>query len=124
MIVNGPIGTTRNLLSKDSFGDLEAHFEFLVPKGSNSGVKFEGLYEIQIVDSYGVAKPTASHCGGIYPRAELLPRYHYLDEGTPPQRQRREARSASGRRSTSSSAHPGSTPTARRSPTPASSRWS
>ena len=58
-IVNGKTGKTRNLLSSQDFGDLEAHFEFLVPKGSNSGVKFEGFYEIQIADSFGVKKPTA-----------------------------------------------------------------
>jgi Domain of Unknown Function (DUF1080) len=83
-LVNGKTGKTRNLLTRQDFGDLEAHFEFLVPKGSNSGVKFEGFYEIQIADSFGVAKPTASHCGGIYPRAEMLPRYHHIDDGTPP----------------------------------------
>jgi hypothetical protein len=77
-------GKTRNLLTKQDFGDLEAHFEFLIPKGSNSGVKFETLYEIQIDDSFGVAKPTASDCGGIYPRAEMLPRYHHIDVGVPP----------------------------------------
>jgi hypothetical protein len=84
VIVNGPSGRTRNLLSQEKFGDLEADFEFMIPKGSNSGVKFQGLYEIQIFDSFGVAKPTANHNGGIYPRAELLPRYHYLDQGVPP----------------------------------------
>jgi hypothetical protein len=83
-LVNGATGKSRNLVTKQDFTDLEAHFEFLIPKGSNSGVKFQGLYEIQIIDSFGIAKPTASHCGGIYPRAELLPRYHYLDQGTPP----------------------------------------
>jgi hypothetical protein len=84
VIYNGPTGKTKNIVTKQKFGDIEAHFEFNVPKGSNSGVKFEGLYEIQIADSWGVKKPTASHSGGIYPRAELLPRYHYLDEGYPP----------------------------------------
>jgi hypothetical protein len=83
-LVNGVTGKTRNLLSKADFRDIEAHFEFQVPKGSNSGVKFETFYEIQIDDSFGVAKPTASHCGGIYPRAEMLPRYHHIDEGIPP----------------------------------------
>jgi Domain of Unknown Function (DUF1080) len=83
-LVNGKTGKTRNLLTAQNFADLEAHFEFLVPKGSNSGVKFEGFYEIQIADSFGVKKPTASECGGIYPRAEMLPRYHHIDEGTPP----------------------------------------
>jgi hypothetical protein len=84
LLVNGAIGRAKNLLTKADFGDVEAHFEFQIPKGSNSGVKFETVYEIQISDSYGVAKPTASHSGGIYPRAERLPRYHHIDEGIPP----------------------------------------
>jgi hypothetical protein len=83
-LMNGATGKTQNLLSRQDFQDVEAHFEFLIPKGSNSGVKFEGLYEIQIADSFGVAKPTASHSGGIYPRAEMLPRYHHIDDGVPP----------------------------------------
>ncbi|MHB1556211.1 MAG: family 16 glycoside hydrolase [Isosphaeraceae bacterium] len=73
VILNGRGGRTTNLFTRDSFGDVEVHFEFLVPKGSNSGVKFEALYEIQIVDSHGVARPKATHSGGIYPRAELRP---------------------------------------------------
>ncbi|MFN4261442.1 MAG: DUF1080 domain-containing protein [Gemmataceae bacterium] len=81
---NGPKGRTRDLLSKTKFGDIEAHVEFLIPKGSNSGVKFQGLYEIQIHDSHHVEKPDGTHCGGIYPRAELLPRYHHIDKGIAP----------------------------------------
>jgi hypothetical protein len=84
VLVNGPKGRTRNLLSKQKFGDIESHIEFLIPERSNSGVKFEGLYEIQILDSYGVQTPKATDCGGIYPRAELKPTYHYLDDGVPP----------------------------------------
>jgi hypothetical protein len=84
VLINGKSGRTANLLSQGNFGDLEAHFEFLIPKGSNSGVKFAGLYEIQIADSFSVAKPTADHSGGVYPRAELLPRYHHIDKGIPP----------------------------------------
>lgn len=84
VIYNGPKGRAVNLFTKQSFGDVELHLEFLVPKGSNSGVKLESVYEIQIFDSYGVKKATASHSGGVYPRAELLPRYHHIDEGYPP----------------------------------------
>jgi hypothetical protein len=84
VLVNGPAGKTTNLLTKHNFGDVESHFEFLIPKGSNSGVKFEGFYEIQIFDSFGVSKLTGSSCGGIYPRAEMLPRYHHIDEGIAP----------------------------------------
>jgi hypothetical protein len=84
ILVNGPKGRTRNLLSKQKFGDIEAHVEFMIPQKSNSGVKFEGLYEIQIFDSWGVKNPTANDCGGIYPRAEMKPQYHHIDKGTPP----------------------------------------
>jgi len=83
--VNGPTGKTNNLVTRAAFGDVELKLEFNVPTGSNSGVKLQGLYEIQIFDSFGVpaAKFNASGMGGIYPRAELLPRYHHIDEGFP-----------------------------------------
>jgi hypothetical protein len=84
IIVNGPTGRTRNLVTTRSFGDVELHAEFFVPKGSNSGIKLEGVYEIQIADSHGVATPTASHTGGIYPRSEMKPVYHHIDKGYPP----------------------------------------
>jgi hypothetical protein len=85
VFVNGPKGKTTNLITRDSFGDLEAHVEFCVPKGSNSGVKFHSVYEIQIFDSWKSArKPSGSDCGGIYPRALLLPKYHHIDEGIAP----------------------------------------
>jgi hypothetical protein len=83
VLFNGPKGT-RNLVSKQKFTDVEAHVEFLIPKGSNSGVKFMGLYEIQIVDSHGRKELTGDSCGGIYPRAEEKPRYHHIDKGVPP----------------------------------------
>jgi hypothetical protein len=74
----------RNLVSKATFGDVEVHVEFLIPHRSNSGVKFEGLYEIQIFDSYGAKKLSGDSCGGIYPRAELTPKYHHIDDGIAP----------------------------------------
>ena len=84
VLVNGKKGRARDLLSKREFGDVEVHVEFVIPKGSNSGVKLQGLYEIQICDSWGLKRPKGSDCGGIYPRAELKPKYHYLDKGVPP----------------------------------------
>jgi len=70
VILNGPTGRTRNILSKAEFGDVRAHIEFMVPKGSNSGVYFMGRYEIQVYDSYGVEKGQypGIECGGIYER--------------------------------------------------------
>jgi hypothetical protein len=68
VLYNGPKGRTVNIFSKPEHGDCEAHVEFMVPKGSNSGVYFQGRYEIQILDSWGVEKPTSGDCGGIYER--------------------------------------------------------
>lgn len=66
--VNGPRGRTRHLVTKAEHGDGRAHIEFMVPKGSNSGVYFQGRYEIQVFDSFGVKEPRHSDCGGIYQR--------------------------------------------------------
>ncbi len=84
VMTNARRDRTPNLITKRSYGDLEVSLEFNIPRGSNSGIKFEGLYEIQILDSYGVEHPKGTDCGGIYPRAQLLPKYHYLDAGHPP----------------------------------------
>ncbi|MDP6358604.1 MAG: DUF1080 domain-containing protein [Planctomycetota bacterium] len=68
VIYNGPRGRTRNLLSKIEHGDIEAHIEFMVPKGSNSGIYFMGRYEIQVLDSYGRKTVKHGDAGGIYQR--------------------------------------------------------
>lgn len=68
VLINGPDGKTKHLLTKEEFGDVEAHIEFMVAKESNSGIYFQGRYEIQILDSYGVENPTYTDCGGIYQR--------------------------------------------------------
>ena len=82
---NGVKGRTANLYSKQTFADIELHMEFNIPKGSNSGIKFHGHYEIQIDDSFGRKEVSGEHCGGIYPRAEIQKgRYTHLDKGIPP----------------------------------------
>lgn len=82
--VNGLEGRASNLVTKEKYTDLEAHVEFLVAKGSNSGVKMMGLYEIQIHDSHDAKELKGDHCGGVYPRGENKPRYHTIDNGIPP----------------------------------------
>jgi sugar phosphate isomerase/epimerase len=67
-IINGPNGNAPNLHTKQNFSDCIAHIEFMVPKGSNSGVYFMSRYEIQVFDSFSVKEPTHSDCGGIYQR--------------------------------------------------------
>src|SRR5262245_9403490 len=66
MMVNDPKGKTVNLISEMEHGDIEAHVEFVVPKNSNSGVYFQGRYEIQVLDSWGVKEPKYGDCGGVY----------------------------------------------------------
>lgn len=83
--INGATGKTEHLVSKESFGDIELHIEFLLPEGSNSGIYFQSRYEIQIFDSYGVENPEHSDCGGIYQRwDESKPKKEKGYEGIPP----------------------------------------
>jgi hypothetical protein len=81
VLVNGN-GRTVNLFSRLEHGDVEAHVEFLVPRGSNSGVYLQGRYEVQIFDSHGVAEPKHSDCGGIYQRWREAEKKGF--EGRPP----------------------------------------
>jgi sugar phosphate isomerase/epimerase len=68
-LVNGPTGKTVNLFSQREFGDLRAHVEFVMAKDSNSGVYFQGRYEVQIYDSWQKASEYPGiECAGIYQR--------------------------------------------------------
>ena len=68
VLVNGAKGKTVNLITIAQHADVEAEVEFVVPQGSNSGVYFMGLYEIQILDSFGKPNDMLEYgdCGGIY----------------------------------------------------------
>lgn len=81
---NGPKGIARDLYTKEKFGAIEVRLEFNLCKGSNSGIKFHGHYELALQDSFGKKMPDGTDCGGIYPRAELKPRYHHIDKGSAP----------------------------------------
>src|SRR5690625_615896 len=63
-------GTDRGgqILTELQHGDLELKLEFLVPKGSNSGLYFQERYEVQIRDSWRVEEPSFQDTGGIYER--------------------------------------------------------
>ena len=89
VLVNGAKGRTVNLLTEAEHGDVEAHIEFVVPKGSNSGVYFMGRYEMQVFDSWGVAKPKSGDCGGIYascsePKPDFAGRGPEVNASRPP----------------------------------------
>ena len=65
---SGPGG---DLVTEREFGDCEVHVEFMVPKGSNSGVYLMGRYEVQVLDSFGKkdADLKPGDVGGIYQAA-------------------------------------------------------
>ena len=68
-MLNGPNGRTANFMTDQKFGDVELYLEFMIAKGSNSGVYLHGLYEVQIFDSWGSTEEmTTSDCGAIYHR--------------------------------------------------------
>ncbi len=64
---------TGDIKSEKSFGDHTLHLEFNLPlmpeaKGqarANSGVYLNGVYEVQVLDSYGLT-PQTNDCGAIY----------------------------------------------------------
>ena len=57
-----------NIYTDQKFKDLEFYAEYKIPAGGNSGVFLRGLYEIQIIDDYGVPvdKPKDSGNGGLW----------------------------------------------------------
>ena len=85
VLVNGEEGNRPSLVTKRrDYRDVEVHVEFMIAKGSNSGVIFHGNYEIQIRDTHGVRKPGPGDCGGIYPQAGAEPTYHHIGGGAAP----------------------------------------
>lgn len=74
-----------NLFTAWEHGDIELDIEFMTPKGSNSGIYFQGRYEIQLLDSWQVKEPQHSDCGGLYQRwDESKPEGEKGFEGRPP----------------------------------------
>lgn len=46
-------GGGTDIFTEEKFGDGRFEVEFMIPKGSNSGIYLMGEYEVQILDSYG-----------------------------------------------------------------------
>jgi len=74
-----------HLITRQQFGDIELELDFMMPKGSNSGIYLQGRYEVQLFDSWGNIDPTYADCGGIYQRwDEKRPGNMKGYEGIPP----------------------------------------
>lgn len=69
ILLNTPDKTTRdNLFTSFEHGDIEMELDVMMPIQSNSGLYFQGRYEVQLFDSWGVKNPQHSDIGGIYQR--------------------------------------------------------
>lgn len=55
-----------NLTTKMEHGDMTLEFDFMMAKGSNSGIYLQSRYEVQLFDSWGVKIPKYSDVGGLY----------------------------------------------------------
>jgi len=64
----GKYGRQYDLLTNFEHGDADVEFDFMMAKGSNSGLYLQGRYEIQLFDSWGVRQPHAHDVGAIYER--------------------------------------------------------
>ncbi len=78
-LVDGQYLGATNPVTKQQFGDHSLHIEFRTPfmpeaRGQargNSGVYLQGRYELQVLDSFGLAGKN-NECGGIYTIAEPI----------------------------------------------------
>jgi 3-keto-disaccharide hydrolase/PA14 domain len=69
VLVNIPDESNKDhLFTTFEHGDMDLELDFLLPKGSNSGLYFQGRYEVQLFDSWNKEIAESSDCGGIYER--------------------------------------------------------
>jgi hypothetical protein len=80
-IVDGAmVVSAGNILTKQNYGDCQLHVEFRTPdmpnaKGQakgNSGIGLQGIYEVQVLDSYGIKIPGKGDAGSVYNQAAPL----------------------------------------------------
>ena len=70
ILVNNP---TKKNKGKDLFtnfehGDIDLELDYMMAKGSNSGIYLQGRYELQLADSCGATDRSAASNGGVYER--------------------------------------------------------
>lgn len=58
----------KDLYTKLEHGDIDLELEYMIAKGSNSGIYLQGQYELQLLDSWGKKTPRSADNGGIYER--------------------------------------------------------
>ncbi|GAA4449730.1 hypothetical protein GCM10023189_09300 [Nibrella saemangeumensis] len=72
MLVNLPspkqTGMQYDLLTNLEHGDLDLEMDYMMAKGSNSGVYLQGRYEVQLMDSWGDKTARVGGNGSVYER--------------------------------------------------------
>ncbi|WP_339709709.1 family 16 glycoside hydrolase [uncultured Kriegella sp.] len=67
VLINLPDDAKKDHLFTDfEHGDIELELDVMMPVNSNSGLYFQGRYEVQLFDSWGKKEPEYSDIGGIY----------------------------------------------------------
>ena len=69
ILVNDLSGKSKDqLFTIIEHGDIDLELDFMMEKGTNSGLYLQGRYEVQLYDSWGVKDPKYLDCGAIYER--------------------------------------------------------
>ncbi|UJH90687.1 DUF1080 domain-containing protein [Antarcticibacterium sp. 1MA-6-2] len=69
ILVNDPENKAgQDLYTKDQYGNIDLKVDYMMAKGSNSGIYFQGQYELQLKDSWGLTAITSGENGGVYQR--------------------------------------------------------
>lgn len=55
-----------DLVTDEKFGNFTIRYEYLVPKGANSGLYLRGRHEVQILDDGDAAQPSVASNGSLY----------------------------------------------------------
>ena len=58
----------KDLYTEFEHGDIDLELDYMMAKGSNSGIYLQGRYELQLEDSWGVQHATSANNGGVYER--------------------------------------------------------
>lgn len=61
-------GKNEDIFTNMEHGDIDLSVDFMMPRGSNSGIYLQGRYEIQLLDSWGKQALTSGDLGAIYER--------------------------------------------------------
>lgn len=85
ILANLPGSGGADLFTNAEYGDIDLELDYMMAKGSNSGIYLQGRYEVQLADSWGVKNPTGGDNGAIYQRwDETRPAGQYGYEGYAP----------------------------------------